>query len=94
MNEKNVEFNNYVEEFKKLNTKDKLEEIIVSLKEVMSFFEVLGLTENISYEYLKSREILDLEKEAVSTDDYLEAILVYIENSKELLAQYLENKKQ
>ena len=94
MDERNIEFNNYIEEFKKVDTKEKLDQIIVSLKEVISFFEILGASENISYNYLKSREVLDLNKENTSIDDYLEAIIVYLEVSKELLGQYLEKKNK
>ena len=92
MNELNLEFNNYIEEFKKLNIDMKLEEIVTAIKELVSFIDVSAISEGIKLEYLKSSEILDIKKDYATQDDYLEAILVYIELSKHLLAQYLESK--
>ena len=90
MEELNIEFNNYINEFKKLDTNLKLKQIVNSLRELVAFIDLLALEKNIKLDYLKSKEISDLNKPDVSQDDYLEAILVYIEVTKELLAQYLE----
>ena len=92
MDELNIEFNNYINEFKKLDKVSKMEEIITSIKELISFIDLLAVNNNISLSYLKSREILDLNNENVSEEDYLEATIVYIENAKNLLAQFLEKK--
>ena len=90
MKEVNIAFDNYIEEFKKISTKEKFNEIISSLKELITFFDFLATSENVNLKYLKSKELLDLKNENPTQDDYLEAILVYIEVSKNLIAQYLD----
>lgn len=91
MNDLNQAFNNYVEEFKKLTTEEKREEILKSIKELIAIFEKLAALDNISFEYLKNKEILDI-KVSNSEDDFLEAEIVYIENAKNLIGQYLDKK--
>lgn len=91
MNDLNQAFNNYVEEFKKLTTEEKREEILKSIKELIAIFEKLATLDNISFEYLKNKEILDI-KVSNSEDDFLEAEIVYIENAKNLIGQYLDKK--
>lgn len=91
MDQLNLEFNNYVNEFKKLDTNSKMEEIVVAIKELISFIDFLAESQKIELKYLKSNELLDLKKENVTQDDYLEAILVYVEVVKNLIAQYLDS---
>lgn len=91
MNELNEAFNEYVEEFKKLTLKEKREEVLSSIKELIAVFETFAKVDNISLEYLKNNEILDIKK-SDTEDDFLEAELVYIENAKNLIGQYLDKK--
>lgn len=91
MEELNIEFNNYINEFKNLDSESKMKEIIDSVKELISFFDFLATSENVNLQYLRSRELLDLKREDVTQDDYLEAILVYVEVAKNLIAQYLDS---
>lgn len=92
MNELNEAFNNYIEEYKKLPVSAKREHIIDSLKEVIAVFDAKAQSEGIQLEYLKSKEILDLNKPDVSEDDYLEAALVYLEIAKQFIGEYFEKK--
>lgn len=91
MDELNQAFNEYVLEFKKLNTLEKRDEVLKSIKELIAIFEKLAEVDNISLEYLKNKEILDI-KSSDTEDDFLEAEIVYIENAKNLIGQYLDKK--
>lgn len=92
MSELNLAFNEYIEEFKKLRIDEKRMEIINSIKEISALFDTLAERENKKLEFLKSKEISDLNEGMENEDDFLEALLVYVENSKNLLAQYLSDK--
>lgn len=92
MDELNVAFNEYIEEVKKLDTLSKRDELINSIKHFIAIFESLAEADNIELHYLKSGEILDLNKENVSEDDFLEATLVYVEVAKNLVGEYLTYK--
>ena len=89
MEETNKVFNEYIDEFKKLTTMEKREEILNSIKELIAVMEQFAKIDNISLEYLKNREILDIKK-SDTEDDFLEAEIVYIENAKNLIGQYLD----
>ena len=47
------------------------------------------LPSNMQVSYLKSNEIFELKDAYESEDDYLEALLINIENAKSVLCQYL-----
>ena len=83
-------FRDTIRAYTELDTEDKCEVLIKSTKELAAFIEILAARQGIELQYLQSREVLDLKKEKVSTDDYIEAMMVYIENIKHLLAQLVE----
>lgn len=89
MNEFNNAFNEYMESFKALDIPDKRMEVINSVKEINAIVEMLAKQSEVELSFLKSNEILDMKNGLESEDDYLEALLVYIENFKNLLAQYI-----
>lgn len=89
MTEFNNAFNEYMEAFKALDIPDKRMEIINSVKEINTIIDNLAEKSKIYLGYLKSKEILDMKNGLESEDDFLEALLVYIENFKNLLAQYI-----
>lgn len=89
MNELDKTFNEYVEAFKQLDIVGKRKEIINRISEITAMFDMLATDINIPVSYLKSREVLELKDGNESEDDYLEALLVYIENAKSVLGQYL-----
>ena len=89
MEELNIAFNDYITEVKKLNTIEKRNELINSIKELIVIFETLSKNEKIDIHYLKNREILDLNNEVVSEDDFIEAALVYVEVAKNIIGEYL-----
>jgi len=94
MKEREKILNDYIEAYKKLDIKEKREEYILSLKELFAIFEGLAQIDNIELEYLKNNEILDLNKSNVSEDDFLEAAMVYLEISKDIIGQYLEKSQK
>ena len=93
MNEKQEVFNDYINKLKKMNLNSKKFELFESLKEFVSILESLSKTENIELNYLNTKEIEDLYKENSSEDDFVEAILVYVEIIKDLVGQYLIQKE-
>ena len=87
-----VKFTNYINEFKKQSNNIKREEIVQSLKEIISLLDLVCENAGIDYQYLKSNEIYDLSTPGATEDDYLEAYLVYIENIKNIISKYLLEK--
>lgn len=55
-------------------------------------FYVVATNEGVDTNFLKNKEILDLQKEFVSEDDFIEASLVYLENAKNIIGEFLEKK--
>ena len=53
---------------------------------------VISNNEGLNVDYLKSREILDIKQDEITEDDFIEACLVYLENSKNIIGKLLENK--
>lgn len=92
MDELNNQFNNYIEEFKQLDINSKRDEFIRILKEFVVILNVMATNEGIEITFLKNKEILDLQKEYVSEDDFIEAALVYIENAKNIIGEFVEKK--
>lgn len=93
MEEKNRVFKEYIEAFKELDTDRKREEFIKSLKDFIVIFDSLAQQDNIKIEYMHSNEILDLQKENLSEDDFIEASVVYLEIAKDIIGQYLMQKE-
>ena len=85
-----IAFKKYVDAFKQMQTIDKRKEIIRNINEVTAMFDMLANESNIQVSYLKSKEVNDLKDGYESEDDYLEALLVYIENAKSVMGQYLD----
>ena len=94
MNEIESSFNEYVNAFKQMETSDKRKEIIRNVNEITAMFDMLATEANMQLSYLKSNEICELKDGYESEDDYLEALLVYIENAKSVLGQYLVNSER
>ena len=91
MEELNQVFFEYVEEFKKLDTKLKQEEILRSIKEIIVIFSELGKIDKIQLDYLDVKRVLNNE-DTDSIDKFLVEEFVYLENAKNLVGQYLDKK--
>ncbi|MBR6690969.1 MAG: hypothetical protein IKL65_06520 [Bacilli bacterium] len=92
MNELNEAFFEYLTSFKELDVSDKRQEIIHSINEISALVSYWAEQENMPLSFLKSTETKDLNNGLESEDDFLEALLVYVENAKNLLGQYLGKK--
>lgn len=84
-------FNEYLEAFKQMDVPAKRNEIIHAVNEITASFDFLAADANIPLHYITSKEISELKNGYESEDDYLEALLVYIENAKSVMGEYLEN---
>lgn len=89
MNEVEAAFKEYLNAFKQLTTPDKRQEIIRAINEITAMFDNLAQEDGLQLSYLKSKEILELKNGEETEDDYLEALLVYIENAKNVLGEYI-----
>lgn len=92
MEDANTLFSEYMDAFKELDISEKRIEIINSIKEVSALLVKLANDDGISLNYLNSKEILNFKNGREIEEEFLEALLVYIENFKEMLGQYLLNK--
>lgn len=92
MEDANTLFTEYMDAFKELDISEKRIEIINSIKEVSALLVKLAADDGISLKCLNSKEILNFKNGRETEEEFLEALLVYIENFKEMLGQYLLNK--
>ena len=92
MDERKEAFNNYISAFKELSIKEKRNELVDSIKELLVIFDELSKQDGIKVDFLHSKKILDLNSDNVSEDDYLEACITYVEIAKDVIGQYLDKK--
>lgn len=78
-------FEQVVNDYKKLDLNKKRTKLIDELKVMIAVLEKICIDNKIEYREIKSKEILDLNKDNVSEEDYLEALFVYVEYLKEVL---------
>lgn len=90
MGDLNLAFSDYIRCFKELSTSGKRKEVINSLKEFIAIIDYVASLEKIKLNYLQNNEIKDLFEDNVSEDDFLEAVLVYIEVAKNLAGEYMD----
>lgn len=87
---KNEDFDEYVSKYILLNKNDKRDVIIKILKENLMLLEKIASDNNLKSNLLYNREILDINKDNYTEDDFLEAVFVYIYSFRELFADYIE----
>lgn len=85
---KQEKFNAYVEAYKKLPLQQKKEIVNAEVKKLLGFIEKAKMDMNVNEEILFNREILDLNKEYVSDEDFVEAMFVYVHAIQESLGEY------
>ena len=83
----NTSFNEYVETFKKLPLSNKKQIVQNDFKELIALLKEIDNNEYVLY----NKEILDVEKENQTEDDFVEAIFVYLSSVKEMLADYIND---
>lgn len=89
--EKQKIFTSFMDEFVKLNVDQKNNEIIEKQKVILAFLLKFASERGIQFEFLKSKEIVDIEGNNGTNEDYLEAMMVYTQNIEELIGIILEN---
>lgn len=85
-------FNEMIEVFKKLPLKNKKEIVQNDFKELIAVLKEIDKDDYVLY----NKEILDVEKEEQTEDDFVEAIYVYLSSVKEMMSvillEHLERK--
>ncbi len=81
-------FNQYVNAYKKLPLQKKKEMVNEETKKLIAFIEKINADMGIKEQTLFNREILDLNSNNISDDDFTEAMFVYIHTIRELLGAY------
>ena len=82
-------FNDYVNAFKRLPLLEKNKVIETELKELLMILEQLNEKKNKKNYVIINREIIDLNKDKFYADDFSEAVFVYINTIKELIASLI-----
>ena len=84
----NEAFNQLIAAYKLLPIKEKKDKVNTELKKTIAFL-VKALNDlKIDSTLLYNREILDLNKEEISDEDFVEAMYVYIHTIQELIGKY------
>lgn len=81
-------FNQYVNAYKKLPLQKKKEMVNEETKKLIAFIEKINADMGIKGQTLFNREILDLNSNNISDDDFTEAMFVYIYTIRESLGAY------
>lgn len=89
MEEKQKVFTAFMDEFVKLDISQKNSEIVEKQKLILAFLIKFATEHGINFEFLKSKEISDIEENNGTNEDYLEAMMVYTQNIEELLGLIL-----
>lgn len=92
MEDKQQVFTSFMNEFVGLSINQKNTEIVEKQKTILAYLLKYAYENGIEYEFLKSREITDIEGDNGTNEDYLEAMMVYNENIEELIGLILANK--
>ena len=84
----NETFNEYIEAYKKLPLQKKKQMANEEVKKLLAFIEKANNDLNLNDTILFNREILDLNSDNISDDDFTEAMFVYIHTIRESLGAY------
>ena len=84
----NEKFDAYIETYKKLPLQEKKKMVNEEAKKLLAFIDKAKKDLNISDDILFNREILDLNNDNISDDDFVEAMFVYVHSFQESLGKY------
>ena len=87
---KQEDFDNLVDDFVLLDTKEKADLIISSMKEDIAIFKQISELNNLHFDVVFNREIVDVTKDNPSVDDYYEAIFVYLKMMEDVSGKLLD----
>lgn len=91
MEDKQKVFSSFMDEFVKLDISQKNSEIVEKQKLILAFLIKFATEHGVSFEFLRSKEISDIEGNNGTNEDYLEAMMVYTQNIEELIGIILGN---
>ncbi len=86
----NNNFDELVSSYKMLPLQEKKTIAHEEIKKTLAFIEKAKTDLNINKEILLNREILDLNSNNISDEDFVEAVFVYIHAIQESLGDYFE----
>lgn len=84
----NNDFNEYMEFFKGLQLKEKQDIIIEQLKMLTSFSHKMCEEYKIDNDILINKELVDLNTDDYTEDDFAEAVITYINSIQNSLSDY------
>lgn len=87
--EKQAVFNEFMEEFVKLDKETKNKEIIEKEKTIIAYLMNYAEERNLDYDLLANKEIKDILDGNGTDDDYIEAMMVYLHNIEEIIGAIL-----
>ena len=82
-------FNELIKSYRGLSLEDKKRYLIKDIKEMIAVYVDVAETYNIPVELLKSKEVLDIQDNECSEEDYIEALFVYINVLKEISSRII-----
>lgn len=83
-------FKSFMEQFNKLDIKQKNMEIVDKQKIILSYLMKYATENGIQFELLKSNEINKVEDNSATNEDYLAGIMVYTHNIEDLISLIIE----
>ena len=86
----NEEFNNLVGLYKNMSNQEKKDALIKEFKTNLAAIEKLNNDLEIKHELLINREVLDVDKDTATDDDYLEAYFVYLHMRNDSMLSFVE----
>ncbi len=84
-------FNDYVEKYKNLPLQEKKDLVEKELEELLAVLNALNEKKGKHVKTLFNREILDLKKSGATEADFVEAVFVYTNAIKELIADLVKD---
>lgn len=84
----NEKFDAYIDAYKQLPLQEKKKMVNEEVKKLLAFIDKAKKDLNIADDILFNREILDLNRDNVSDDDFVEAMFVYVHAIQESLGKY------
>lgn len=89
LEERQESFNAFIDEYKENTLMNKQKIVISELKELIALFQKICSTQNINHELLVNREIIDVNKDNYTQEDFAEAVYVYIQMYKEIMSDFM-----
>ena len=59
------------------------------MKELIALFQKMCSMRGVSYDLIVNREIIDVNKEGYTQEDFAEAVYSYLQTYKEILAKFM-----